>query len=1179
MNKIDMSLGWFTLGSSGDVQITSLNVGKGVLYTERNSRRVGINVGDPPPSLLATLQIGNPIGVLPQDVLNEGAMSMLIVADKGYRPTSFNQVGGGTLGFSNTLDSTIWVNTNDVVPPGQGTGISFGGRTPHGHFPFARMTGFRADDVIDRGGFSLEVLDTLPIDPDQYGELSGKPVLFERMRITGDGKVGFGGVSDPEFGVEIREDLGCNGIFNGGYERYEPTSYNVSGSTITDLNAVNIFGNLSQQTDTWYYSFENKSQTPSRNTCVRFDDNANVYTAAVVDVGFSETDAGIFREGESLIIPNLNSDVSIIPYKASLLFKTNPQGDPLWTVRFISYTNTFGVNPSLETILTNRQVSISEISTSRNENSVPGAERYDVYVQGITTGNVLDIFTIEDGNWKFVTQIIFSDWGTNNTFVARFESVFTGTSETGVVIKEFLAVEGSTIFPIGLDTVVPQTFIRESIITGSRTAFAVTSFKPVPGRDVTLKYSKGPFTSNGTALTVDYRSIISFYTSVIPPSQYVVSVFRIGGTGGDYLFNTNFSSFYMTTNQFNIVHFGITNPRAPLSQEGVVRIGRDVSKYSVFLTVPVKAGSISYKSNGDSVRTLTTLAHDGSIIIKTSDNFNFNQIDYFTRLVQNPAANSVCITRSIDVDRGTDGNGENSCSYIAGSFQNNFDLTRFTVSGANVVNTGPTFTLETGGGLEERSAFLLKLTSTGNPSWVTVIDGDNMDEGISVAVQDDVFQDQSGEYNVYLSGTFKGDGDDSYTAEIYDSSNDPVNPLKIESFASVIISQSEIGGTGGHEESFVAKFNYDGKYIFNYKATGTGDVSIKYIDVGPDGNLAMCGLKKTPLMRLQEPDGSISRYVPREDFECGFLVKFRTAGMLILPTPSGDNIINTYKKTIINTSGYPLYVAVYKPNSIAKSIPNVSVVPGRKSMDFVYDGDIWVPEASEKLTTDLLFLDRDNGRFGFGTTFPRATVDVRGNIEVSGSATIGRDLKVRGGVTVGGNVVVDGSIDVISQSLNPFTINGNKLIPLGTIVMWTSMDVPPGWALCDGNHNTPDLRGRFVIGYNPTPVTVPNGGIIDYNPLGLPYNVPEFPLNSYSGENLHKLTVAEMPRHEHAIPYRGSGNNFSANNNNGGSSNIRQFPDASQISDGTGDITSGVGEDESHNNMPPYYVLAFIMKV
>lgn len=40
-------------------------------------------------------------------------------------------------------------------------------------------------------------------------------------------------------------------------------------------------------------------------------------------------------------------------------------------------------------------------------------------------------------------------------------------------------------------------------------------------------------------------------------------------------------------------------------------------------------------------------------------------------------------------------------------------------------------------------------------------------------------------------------------------------------------------------------------------------------------------------------------------------------------------------------------------------------------------------------------------------------------------------------------------------------------IPSGVIVAWSgsSTNIPAGWALCDGNNNTPDLSGRFILGY------------------------------------------------------------------------------------------------------------------
>lgn len=42
--------------------------------------------------------------------------------------------------------------------------------------------------------------------------------------------------------------------------------------------------------------------------------------------------------------------------------------------------------------------------------------------------------------------------------------------------------------------------------------------------------------------------------------------------------------------------------------------------------------------------------------------------------------------------------------------------------------------------------------------------------------------------------------------------------------------------------------------------------------------------------------------------------------------------------------------------------------------------------------------------------------------------------------------------------------NGYDLMPKGAIIMWNGSNIPNGWALCDGKNETPDLRGRFIIG-------------------------------------------------------------------------------------------------------------------
>lgn len=42
----------------------------------------------------------------------------------------------------------------------------------------------------------------------------------------------------------------------------------------------------------------------------------------------------------------------------------------------------------------------------------------------------------------------------------------------------------------------------------------------------------------------------------------------------------------------------------------------------------------------------------------------------------------------------------------------------------------------------------------------------------------------------------------------------------------------------------------------------------------------------------------------------------------------------------------------------------------------------------------------------------------------------------------------------------------NGLVPRGVIAIWSgpTTNIPTGWALCDGQSGTPDLRDRFVVG-------------------------------------------------------------------------------------------------------------------
>jgi len=118
--------------------------------------------------------------------------------------------------------------------------------------------------------------------------------------------------------------------------------------------------------------------------------------------------------------------------------------------------------------------------------------------------------------------------------------------------------------------------------------------------------------------------------------------------------------------------------------------------------------------------------------------------------------------------------------------------------------------------------------------------------------------------------------------------------------------------------------------------------------------------------------------------------------------------------------------------------------------------------------------------------------------------------------------------------------------PVGGIILWSGATdaVPNGWALCDGQNNTPDLRDRFVVG------------------AGNAYSVDET-----GGADSVTLTEAQMPSHTH----------LTARNQTG---TATAFPTGAgfMVTGNNGNPSSSTGGDQPHENRPPYYALAYIMK-
>ena len=136
-------------------------------------------------------------------------------------------------------------------------------------------------------------------------------------------------------------------------------------------------------------------------------------------------------------------------------------------------------------------------------------------------------------------------------------------------------------------------------------------------------------------------------------------------------------------------------------------------------------------------------------------------------------------------------------------------------------------------------------------------------------------------------------------------------------------------------------------------------------------------------------------------------------------------------------------------------------------------------------------------------------------------------------------------------------------LPSGVIVMWsgTIATIPEGWALCDGNDGTPDLTSRFVM-------SVPNAST-DPGATG--------------GSSAHTHGPGSYSGAGHTHTYHGQTSVFHWNVRREGDqwdsgSTGTHSHSYSGTTDpvGAGSITGTSGEAA---NLPPYYVVAFIMRL
>jgi hypothetical protein len=180
-------------------------------------------------------------------------------------------------------------------------------------------------------------------------------------------------------------------------------------------------------------------------------------------------------------------------------------------------------------------------------------------------------------------------------------------------------------------------------------------------------------------------------------------------------------------------------------------------------------------------------------------------------------------------------------------------------------------------------------------------------------------------------------------------------------------------------------------------------------------------------------------------------------------------------------------------------------------------------------------------------------------------------------------------------------------IPIGCIIMWsgTISTIPSGWRLCDGTNSTPDLRDKFVIGARSdstysastfvTGADTKSGGNKDSVVVTHGHSATSSATSSGSLSSDSDSWTASIWTSDSGLYANGSGYNTGATSGNTFSDNIYSSVNTeyntvtishSHSHTHTPTITTVVsttvtdtGSSGTNRNLPPYYSLAFIMKV
>jgi hypothetical protein len=151
------------------------------------------------------------------------------------------------------------------------------------------------------------------------------------------------------------------------------------------------------------------------------------------------------------------------------------------------------------------------------------------------------------------------------------------------------------------------------------------------------------------------------------------------------------------------------------------------------------------------------------------------------------------------------------------------------------------------------------------------------------------------------------------------------------------------------------------------------------------------------------------------------------------------------------------------------------------------------------------------------------------------------------------------------------TAAATAAFPVGGIILWSGSvaSIPSGWALCNGSNGTPDLRNRFVVGAGSTYAVDATGGSADAIVVSHTHTA-----TVTDPGHLHRQTRNDTAAgQEQAVTGPTTGNAYATATGNGVAVNTQTATTGISVTN------ASAGSSGTNANLPPYYALAYIMKL